>query len=1276
MNTSMQRSEVSSPPGQRRRRLSSTWEAANRPTRRDRQSGATVTHTTTLEASLHRCARTYQDALDCSGALYQADKQQTQSQSRSNNNDDNPTDILRRVGRVARQTWEALLQDPLIRAALQHEESSNSLYAALSEAQQRTIQQIAYLALVNYADLLGAAGGVYDNKNKEDGAQSVPNIKQDKEHVPSLLDRGLGPRLTALSGSCWQDEESNNNASNHSPQQQQQQQQQLGAPKDETPTHPDKDTAVTIATLQRMVRAYIDATAIDSSDPLVWLKLASAARRLGRAQNVDYRLLERHALSHGVACRPQRPHRQVLQAWKEWEAREGQRITTRVYMDTLKLPTAPTPLPLLRYSWAVLGRLVWRAAREAPPLVHLHLAPLLAVPDAVWDEYLGPALDAASVRRLACVCRTLSVRRWTPRSTVGAVSGATAAMAAMVTAQNPAVTAKQTAASKTASVADAAVTSTAASASTEAPANSTTANNSNQNNKPFQSTSSRFSKEVAAGSRVSKRLRSQIITSGKRAERSQRRASVEYCVYAITTGNSSPPTLEVPEEARLTRVIRPSAHSGSKPTSLPLKQRNDAWERVSQGSLLTFCQRYTAPTTPLTILFGYLAHVSVYADQIFSGDHHGTLVLLAAVTDCIDLVWKRTVATHQGLVPAWSAGELFVPASLSADQLWAMDLLQAELRFKRCDREDQQAQQHSLLLDFDSDAHIVERLVPVTLGNLYKSTVRTVIPEPQWNALWVRYHWLLAGYYLWRGRLSHDVAESRQAEQEGLACVKETIRLMQKLNVSGISTPHLEGIGRSGNIWKELSVASLTAFQNKVQASSVVLKAQEQFIDAVANVAQGEEDLTQDERKRFVTIATYLLERYSSTVDSHESNYLELLEDFMGVHGTAIFSYSLDQGAEELRTWFLALIPIDSVDRDRLCHMDEQCILSILISCMHLGGKQIEIARLLLNLIQTLQRYQEKFLDSIEDDLGGFGDGTHADSISEDLSLMSNDDEGPDAGNRSTVSGYARLLGLLIEAIEQMIVSSDGFTRDSIFTSSDFPKALEDAYKFCANMQTNQSRSNNAKAVETSATQFVLERMESLHDSIEDVSKEPSNEQKVIRLSGLVSVFLRQEAALRSLLKVSNFQKTQSSWISQMNMLAKEVGYVCLSLGSLLSKNLTTIDEGKILPSKVVRDSLIPVQRIISALLYIFRSCEQSIKGVLLKELLRVPVSTGLIGFCGATATTDFREGSPLSLLDFVDSDESATEWLAEDDDEEQNNDEQGLRVITQVRTQYSNFSN
>jgi hypothetical protein len=156
-----------------------------------------------------------------------------------------------------------------------------------------------------------------------------------------------------------------------------------------------------VDTVRLALVCLMDATELDGSDPTTWLKLACAARRLGRlllaalhgnrchGQSccLRYRRLERHALERGQSCLPAHvpPNRTILRALQQWLEEEQQQqdpdesspsssTSPQQQQQPEQESSMTLTLELPRYSWAVLGRMLLRACREGNHY-HQHHAP-------------------------------------------------------------------------------------------------------------------------------------------------------------------------------------------------------------------------------------------------------------------------------------------------------------------------------------------------------------------------------------------------------------------------------------------------------------------------------------------------------------------------------------------------------------------------------------------------------------------------------------------------------------------------------------------------------------------------------------------------------------------------------------------------------------------------------------------------------------------------------------------------------------------------------------
>jgi hypothetical protein len=223
--------------------------------------------------------------------------------------------------------------------------SSVSKWNKLSAAHKSTVKQIAYLSLVNYADLLLCGC---------DCPSSSTGDILDRRPVKSLevlklfhADDDDTQQTTRHCSSClWEESREE--------------------------------------TLRIVLASYCDASDLDPSDPTLWFKVACTARALGRVLNANksasddawrpssYRSLERLALERGLNSLPKGvpPNRMLLRAWKEmeiWDKSCCSQVSDE--SDSVALEEKSNePIKLVVHlpndSWSTLGRILIRACKE------------------------------------------------------------------------------------------------------------------------------------------------------------------------------------------------------------------------------------------------------------------------------------------------------------------------------------------------------------------------------------------------------------------------------------------------------------------------------------------------------------------------------------------------------------------------------------------------------------------------------------------------------------------------------------------------------------------------------------------------------------------------------------------------------------------------------------------------------------------------------------------------------------------------------------------------
>ena len=297
----------------------------------------------------------------------------------------------------------------------------------LSAAHHTVVTQIAYLSLVNYADLL-LCGCTCHRLTGATSAAGISNCGGGDVGYTSL-DRGAVTNLEAVAFFPLkkviktQSTQSCNNAASSV----QYETENPSQNNYDFNSHHSSCCLWSNESRERTIRlalaSYCDASELDPSDPTLWFKLACAARALGREvdsssspstatttpsallskrQTIQtrsngppksYRCLERLALERGMSSLPPGvpPNRMLMRAWREMEewdrllvhvdedgeghGMESDKVFCAVEEEDVALPATATPpednngriqlvIHLPKYSWLTLGRILLRACRE------------------------------------------------------------------------------------------------------------------------------------------------------------------------------------------------------------------------------------------------------------------------------------------------------------------------------------------------------------------------------------------------------------------------------------------------------------------------------------------------------------------------------------------------------------------------------------------------------------------------------------------------------------------------------------------------------------------------------------------------------------------------------------------------------------------------------------------------------------------------------------------------------------------------------------------------
>ena len=326
-------------------------------------------------------------------------------------------------------------------------------------------------------------------------------------------------------------------------------------------------------------------------------------------------------------------------------------LSAEVLQEAYPAIVAPLPekvelrLEIPRYSWSALGRMLVRACREgmdyqggltAPrsagsstfsqygsPTILMELSPMLALPTRVLG-YICRFLESSDVWKFEATCRALTVSLVAARASLEEERVATSRCRFD---ENDEGSRQQNQ--------DVSRTMLAVNNDEKVP--------SSVNNAFAQRRVSGSQRpEEATAHRTSKRLLSQLITSGKIAERKFRRSSVEYCFLAAALSTTK-------EEHRMItkRYLERAAAqlksfesrrrnaSQNAPSDSSERHRKEAVERLCSSSLSAFVERWSGNNSgPMDLLQRFLGHVAMNVDDVFSSDPGGPMVLISCLFGC------------------------------------------------------------------------------------------------------------------------------------------------------------------------------------------------------------------------------------------------------------------------------------------------------------------------------------------------------------------------------------------------------------------------------------------------------------------------------------------------------------------------------------------------------------------------------------------------------------------------------------------------------------------
>ena len=1421
-----------------------------------------VASSETIEAALSRLSKAYTTSIECIGAisktnqmiLQQKKKQREKLEAKGKRNFETLVDIdgnnqhqnnstetdtatilsalqtIKKVSNLARTTFEtAILLDPLMlpHAPILHQsmielsnnnnpEANNnhlSRWNAVKErrpapptissaAHKSTLVQLAYLSLVNYSDLLQQSSGSTTTPMNPASKKSswTPTPKP-----VTILDRGIVPRLKSFEGLAatktnddtiiigTTDENNNNTTKDHyniaTTTRHQSSQLLFSCWIPEDP----EDT-------QRLaVAALCDASNLDGTDPITWLKLACASRRLERivaeglqqnngeimttVERSQHRRLQRRALERGSIALPKHmpPNRTVLRALEEFYRGPeiGEYHSGGLSAASTRTKVCKKTMELTRYSWSVLGKMIIRACKgeesTAPwdisssstynnnticnsplslfgsPTIVIKLSSMLVLPSKVLGK-ICQYLENTSIWKFEATCRALSVN-------------IIAARASMEESESNHDDDKEDAANlllqrqerrqkeqlrkiqhrtpqdheqsgknrKTAALKDIEVDGHDKEISTiEEKANEET-NANNNNSDSITSTNAPTTKApvpiVRQSSRTSQRLRSKEISTGKKQDREAKRNSFDYCFLAATLSCTKKKHDELADELLKKKEFdylfrgnedkslvsgsggRRKGYSSQHNISNEGSNTNymEAVERISDASLSSFVKRWSSKNSgPMELLERYLAHVALFAENVFASDSH-TMGLHSCILSSFQSLLLRS-GSHPSIVPRFFQPMIETGSFLRTLEFFAMDLLHAELIFRQCDRYSPK------IVEFDDDANLISLMIPslVESCNEMKNDINAQRKEnkidfglcTKFYLLEIRCYWLTASFYLWRSRVARAIYLSREAEDEGIHFIGMTINGFNSpflQSIKSVKTPHLISPGRQGSYWREISPISLSKFRDEIEASSVVSHARQRFQELVSNLKKEENpdgtstDISTDDANVLSEIGRKLYERYNSQYGSSDSKLSELVENFLEMCGGNILLHQNTPESSQLSDE--VLIQLEPYKVEEIQRVSNPTILSMLVICLNMDEEnRLCVGELLVRLVLATVDIHRSLLKQIADFRATRKqtDGYHSDDAMSD----SDDDMsdcGPHSSQKDDDEKKARqcghfiifLINCLFATLQSKLTEDE---RTKLLVSDEFSDMIKSALDF--SNQWFQSTVRYLSIPCDTVDRDLVRLIQKILNEAQKVEAGTIITKKLesVFFRGLIEIIISHYEVLKSL---ATSQVDRSHRTARQRLCinrAEYIGRVASELGGVLSLNLAYVDNfvirkgplferhdfvgGNKETSEVLtyEEEIIFLRAVRWLRKYAFQDDGESVNSnhsntsnsfdrPIIKEL-KIPISALIIGICGSSScsrqcgdredsfTDGVQESCNLSLTEFFDSDASMNDWQSESEEE------------------------
>lgn len=762
----------------------------------------------------------------------------------------------------------------------------------------------------------------------------------------------------------------------------------------------------------------------------------------------------------------------------------------------------------------------------------------------------------------------------------------------------------------------------------------------NQHSVPRKVLDSRRDFETSSKSnRSSKRVLSRTISSERKNERKAKRNSITCLLASIVLkcNESDLITRSELENASWKNYFPINVEELSdkdENSGKPLVNEDNASLFQGKASVTKFLEGSTEKClNSFDSLFEYLSFISKNVDDTFLIEN-SNVVFSSCILDGFDSLIKWSLGCRPSLdsfVSYWVGPRSDELVTLeNAVDILGLNLLQAELRMKRCEK------YGPFSPEIKSELHPLRGLVETIIG---LSSSKDVFPDSEcFIDIKCRSYWLATTFFLWLSKTSHSIPRvNKRYNEVALDYLENAINCISERNGAMISTRHMISPSRKGVHWKVITLESLVHFRDSIMAAADINDAKIRY-DAILKLSPEQNN----EREKVLMCVSATVEKHhlNSKFRKSKRKMIEIFTDFL-VCNEAELRNALPIRQVQLKSndslvdvwknlWYS--VPLLSVtDLSQKCESSELSLLRMFSSgCYILSKKTVILTSTLCKLIVVA-----------------------CTEIGDNRGEMSDDESSDDDYKNSQISD--RRISYFKE--QTLFIAINLFIDKLVYI-------LSESLSKNSALQLDAVLSENSlfEAVRSllscdSCDQETFRRVQNMMNLCFKYSN-TAHLNKTYFLS-LVEVIVLQKDSVRVLMRSRNNNTSRKKRLSRIECRGHFIASIALSMSQMLSTNLSVFKDGALRYSALLtdispRDEELegPLTLLTKSLSWLWNYISPNESTVYttsqnqnyrqlhstFSKILKVPIASTIVALCGAVGETSERSYR-VDITEFYDSD-------------------------------------